>query len=208
LSVERLHLDPSASTETQRIWHPQASSSNRRTLLVIGVSVDARGSALGAALEHSWPQYAAYAVSFLTIGIWWVNHHVFLAMIGHADRAFLFANIGLLACIAFLPFPTGLVAKHFRDNGVRAAAITYGLTMTAAAVCFASMWFYAATGRRLIGDTVGQPAVTGMTRSVVPGVPINAAATLVALWRPYTGLVLLAALALFYVLGSARFGRG
>lgn len=99
------------------------------------------------------------------------------------------------------------MAEHFRDNGVRAAAITYGLTMTAAAICFASMWFYAATGRRLIAETVDQPVVNGMTRSVIPGVPINAAATLVALWSPYTGLVLFAALALFYVLGSSLFGR-
>jgi uncharacterized membrane protein len=90
------------------------------TLLIIGVSVDAPGGELGAALKHAWPQYAAYLVSFMTIGIWWVNHHHFLAMTGHADRAFLFANIALLACSAFLPFPTKLVAEHFRDNGVHA----------------------------------------------------------------------------------------
>ena len=127
------------------------------TLLIVDVSVDAQGGALGAALEHSWPQYAAYAVSFVTIGIWWVNHHAFLAMIGRADRTFLFANIGGLACIAFLPFPTGLVAEHFRDNGVRAAVITYGLTMTAAAICFGFGWFYATSGRRLIAGA-GRPA--------------------------------------------------
>ena len=46
-----------------------------------------------------------------------------------------------------------------------------------------------------------------MTRSIVPGVPINAAATLVALWSPYTALVLFASLALFYVLGSSLFDR-
>jgi uncharacterized membrane protein len=178
------------------------------TLLIIGVSVDAPGGALGRALEHSWPQYAAYAVSFVTIGIWWVNHHAFLAMVGRADRTFLFANIALLACIAFLPFPTRLVAEHFRDDGVRAAAVAYGLTMTAAAICFAACWFYAATGRRLIAETVDQRAVDGMTRSVIPGVPINAAATLVAVWSPYAGLVLFAALALFYVVGSSLFGRG
>ena len=177
------------------------------TLLVIDVSVVAPGGELGAALQHSWPQYAAYAVSFVTIGIWWVNHHAFFALVGCADRTFLFANIALLACIAFLPFPTGLVAEHFRDDGVRAAAIAYGLTMTAAAICFVSCWFYAATGRRLIAETVDQRVVDGMTRSVIPGVPINAAATLVAVWSPYTALVLFAALALFYVVGSSLFGR-
>ena len=80
------------------------------TLLIIDVSADAPGGALGAALVHSWPQYAAYVVSFVTIGIWWVNHHACMAVIGRADRTFLFANIALLACVAFLPFPTRLVA--------------------------------------------------------------------------------------------------
>ena len=89
------------------------------TLLIIDVSVDAPGGELGAALVHSWPQYAAYAISFLVIGIWWVNHHACMAVIGRVDRTFLFANIALLACIAFLPFPTRLVAEHFRDDGVR-----------------------------------------------------------------------------------------
>ncbi len=94
--------------------------------------------------------YRESGVSFLIIGIWWVNHHHCMKLIGRADRTFLFANIALLGCIAFLSFPTALVAEHLRDSGVRAAAITYGLMMTAAAICFMFFWFYAATGRRLI----------------------------------------------------------
>jgi uncharacterized membrane protein len=42
------------------------------TLLIIDVKVAAPGNLLGAALEHSWPQYAAAGVSFVTMGIWWV----------------------------------------------------------------------------------------------------------------------------------------
>jgi uncharacterized membrane protein len=178
------------------------------TLLVIDVTVDASGAELGAALRHSWPQYAAYAVSFMLIGIWWVNHHAVTVVIDRVDRTLLFGTIAFLACIAFIPFPTRLVAEHFRDDGVRAAAITYGLTMTAAAICAWFIWFYAARGRRLIAETADQRTVSAITRSMLPGVPINAAATLVALWSPYTALALFAALSLFYVLGSSLFERG
>jgi uncharacterized membrane protein len=177
------------------------------TLLIIDVTVDAPGGELAAAIWYAWPKYAAYAVSFLSIGIWWVNHHIGMEVVGRVDRVFLFANIALLACIAFLPFPTRLVADHFRDEGVRAAAITYGLTMTAAAACFAFCWFYATKGRRLVPEPVPQRAITGISRSVLPGVPINAAATLLAFWKPYLGLALFAALALFYVVGSSLFAR-
>ena len=177
------------------------------TLLIIDVSVDAPGAELGAELKHSWPQYAAYAVSFLMIGIWWVNHHAYMVVIDRVDRISLFGTIAFLACIAFLPFPTRLVAEHFRDDGVRAAAITYGLTMTAAAICATSFWFYAASGRRLIAETADQRVVSALSRAVIPGVPINAAATLVAVWSPYTALALFASLALFYVLGGSLFGN-
>ena len=177
------------------------------TLLIIDVAVDAPGAELGAALRHSWPQYVAYAVSFLMIGIWWVNHHSYMVVIDRADRTLLFGTIVFLACIAFLPFPTRLVAEHFRDDGVRAATITYGLTVTAAAVCATFFWFHAARGRRLIAEGADQRTVDALSRSLLPGVPVNAAVTLVALWSPYTALALFAVLALFYVFGSSLFGR-
>ena len=40
-------------------------------------------------LLSAWPQYLAYAVSFLTIGIMWVNHHAMFAAITMVDRRLL-----------------------------------------------------------------------------------------------------------------------
>jgi len=177
------------------------------TLLIIDVTADAEGGALGAALTHAWPQYVAYAVSFVTIGIMWVNHHACLELISSADRRFLFINVGLLACIAFVPFPTHLVAEHLRDDGLRAAALTYGLTMTAVAICFFAFWFYAAVGRRLIAPDADERMVRGISRSYLPGTPIYGTATLVALVSPTASVALFAAIALFYVLESSVFAR-
>ena len=173
------------------------------TLLIVRVAVDAPGGALGKALLHAWPQYVAYAVSFLMIGIWWVNHHAFMKVIERVDRTFLFANIALLACIAFVPFPTGLVAKHFHDNGLQAAVIIYGLTLTSTAICMSFLWFYAAIGRRLIVGTTKQSVVNGISRYVAPGPFGTGLATLIAIWSPYTTLALIAASACFYVVGGS-----
>ena len=177
------------------------------TLLIIDVSADAPGGALGAELTHAWPQYAAYGVSFVTIGIMWVNHHTCLDQIARVDRRFLFANIALLACIAFVPFPTRLVAEHLRDDGRRAAALAYGLTLTTTAICFACFWFYAALGRRLIAPDADQRVVTGISRSYLPGAPIYGTSTLVALWSPTASVILFAAISAFYVLESSLFAR-
>ena len=177
------------------------------TLLIIDVTVPARSTALGHALVHAWPEYAAYAVSFVTIGIMWLNHHQCLRQIGAADRTFMVLNLFLLMCIAFVPFPTKLVALHLRDQGERAAALTYGVTLTLTSVFFGAFWFYAARGRRLIAENADQRLITGISRSYLPGVPMYGAATLVALWNPKVAVGALRGLiALFYVFESSDFG--
>jgi uncharacterized membrane protein len=175
------------------------------TLLILDVRVDAPGGDLRAAVVHSWPEYAAYFVVFVSIAVWWVNHHACLVVVGRVDRTFLLGNIAFLACIAFLPFPTRLVAEHFRDDGAQTAAVLYGLTTTAAGACFGFWWFYAARGRRLIAEGVDQRDVDSLSRSLKPGLPLNVAATLVALWGAYVSLALFAAIQIFYVFGSSLF---
>jgi TMEM175 potassium channel family protein len=88
---------------------------------------------LGDRLLEIWPSYVAYAVSFLTIGIVWVNHHAIMEQVERADRVFLFLNVGFLLVIAFIPFPTRLVAEHIQHEGATAAAFAYEITLTATA---------------------------------------------------------------------------
>ena len=53
-----------------------------------------------------------YAVSFLTIGIMWLNHHTMLAHVNRVDRTLLALNLFLLMGVVAIPFPTALVAEH------------------------------------------------------------------------------------------------
>ena len=59
------------------------------TLLVLELRVPTDSPDLARALLALWPAYAAYLVSFLTIGIIWVNHHTLLEHCRRADRRFL-----------------------------------------------------------------------------------------------------------------------
>jgi uncharacterized membrane protein len=176
------------------------------TLLIIDVTVHAPGGDLGHAILEAWPQYAAYAVSFITIGIMWLNHHDCMRQISAVDRRFMMINLLLLMCIAFVPFPTRLIAEHFHDDGLRAAAITYGVTLTTTAVCFGSFWFYAARGNRLLAEDADPLVISGISRSYLPGAPIYGAATLSALWSPKLAVALFGAIALFYLVESSIFG--
>ena len=178
------------------------------TLLILDVALPANlDDSLGAELLHIWPQYLAYAISFATIGIIWVNHHVVLAQIDRADRAFLFLNLGLLLTVAFIPFPTRVLAEFVRTNDGRPAALLYGFTMLAMSAAFLSVWLYASAGRRPIRPEADPNAISGITRSFLPGLPMYAAATLVAFVSPEASAALYGLLAIFYVVSSALLGR-
>jgi uncharacterized membrane protein len=168
------------------------------TLLVIEIQLP--GEDVGEGLIDLWPAYFAYALSFLSIGIMWVNHHVVLSFTREADRAFLFINIGLLMAIAFVPFPTHLYAEHLQHEGAREAAVAYGLTFVVIAVFFQLFWQYAR--RRLLRPDADRREVSGINRSYWPGVPLYVGATLVALVSPTAALVCFAAIALVYVSAS------
>jgi len=174
------------------------------TLLILNV-VEPAGP-LGQGLLQIWASYVAYAVSFVTIGVIWINHHGVLAQIAKVDRLFLLVNVIFLMLIAFIPFPTRLLAEHIMADGAQAAALAYGITLTGTAVMFNVMWQYAAHDKRLLRENASERAVRGITRSYLPGPFIYLVATVSAVVSPQLSAVLYAAIALFYVLESSLFG--
>src|SRR5205085_3090480 len=102
------------------------------TLLIIEVHIPSRGHAetLGHELLRLWPSYLGYLTSFLTIGVMWINHHHVFTYITRSDRTLLFLNTLLLMMVAFVPFPTAVLAQFIRTDGARPAALLYGATLT------------------------------------------------------------------------------
>ncbi len=146
-------------------------------------------------------------MSFLTIGIIWINHHTVLTQIRRVDRLFLLINVAFLMLVAFIPFPTSLIASHLRGNDLEPAALTYGATLTITAVFFNLLWFYASVGHRLLRTDADARVISGISRSFPVGPFIYAAATLVALVSPIASVVLSGVITVFYIIESSLFGQ-
>jgi TMEM175 potassium channel family protein len=179
------------------------------TLLVLEIAVPhvTDGQSLGQALLDLWPSYLAYATSFITIGIMWVNHHTVFRQIREVDLRFTYLNLGLLLLIAFVPFPTTLLADHAWGAEGRDAALAYGITLTITAVFFNAIWRYAIWNRRLLRADADPREVSGITRAYRPGIPLYASATLVAFVSPKASAALYLAIAFFYMISSSFFGQ-
>jgi len=180
------------------------------TLLILNVDtqIGQHQQDLAHRLLEIWPSYAGYAVSFITIGIIWVNHHSLMTQVDHADRIFLFLNVFLLLVVAFIPFPTRLIAEHIQEDGATAAAVSYGINLTLVAVMFNLTWFYASGGGgRLLRPDHDPDAVKGISRSYRPAPYIYAVMTLIAFFAPVAAVLLYGGFALFWMIESSLFGR-
>ena len=114
------------------------------TVLVFNLVDPKVKSSLSSALVAEWPSYAAYAISFSTIVVIWVNHHAVTDSIERFDRRLLFLNGLLLLTVAAIPFPTGLLAHYLQAGHDQAAAsVAYGATMTTMGIAFSGFNLYA-----------------------------------------------------------------
>ncbi len=171
------------------------------TLLVFNIAVPAvRRGQLSQALLDEWPSYGSYAVSFLTIGIIWVNHHATFARIRGVDRPLQFINLLLLMTVSFIPFPTNLLS-HYIENGsdARIAAVVYACTMTAMSLAFSAIWIYAVNRGLLHTGVVDPDTVRSSIPRFTGGLVVYAISIVIAYFSPTASLAVFALLALFYV---------
>ncbi len=170
------------------------------TVLVFGLLDIGSGALTAGVLLHAWPHYFAYVVSFLTIGIMWMNHHTILGHVSRVDRPLLVLNLLLLMGIVAIPFPTQLVAGHLRGSGGTAATVTYGLVMIAISAGFDAIWVYVVTHAPSLGAAVPQGALRRSIPGFTLGGAVYVAATLIAaFWSPLAALIIFGLLAVYYL---------
>jgi uncharacterized membrane protein len=180
------------------------------TLLVLDIRVPPPDSphSLAYNLAHQWPHYAAYVVSFITIGIIWVNHHVMIGRLRETDHAILFLNLLLLMSIAVLPFATSLMAEYVNlGRGQHVAATVYAGSFLAMALFFSALQRHILYAKpHMHKRELPIERRRQILRRAVSGVFPYVIATAFAPLSPYITLIICGAIAAFYALPIASGG--
>ena len=191
------------------------------TLLIIEIGVphledEPPGTTLPQALVGLWPSYLGYVISFLQIGVIWANHHNRFRFIERSDHGLLFLNILFLMCVAFIPFPTALLAEYLERTASEreTAGVIYAGTLAVTAVFFTLLWLYA-VANRLVDRNLDPSLVRAMTRRYLLGTVAYLLVFVLAYVNVAASLILIVILALLFVLpepgdraGKERAGRG
>lgn len=122
------------------------------TILVLEISVPlitgtSANTELRRRLLEMWPQFLAYGVSFLVLGVIWINHHLMFHHIKLADNRLVWINILMLMFVALVPFSTSLLGEY---GETQTAVVVYGANILLCLIMGGLLWAYATGEYRLV----------------------------------------------------------
>jgi uncharacterized membrane protein len=175
------------------------------TLLVLDLTIAPTGTPWDR-VAGAWPFYAAYVVSFLTIGAAWLAHTALTDRLAAADVVLLQLNLLLLLAVAVLPFPTRLVAAGLDDvEGERLFVAMYGGVLLAIRLLLHAFGAYARR-ERLYAEPEGGEPVPAPER-LLPVAAAYGFAILVAVLFPAAAVALYCVIAVALIVPFAELKR-
>ena len=157
---------------------------------------------------NEWPGYLGYVVSFLTIGAAWLAHTAFTGRLARADPVIMEINLLVLLVVAFLPFPTRLVADALHEGAAaeRVAVTVYGLTLLAIPLLGAALAAYARR-EHLYSPQGNGDEVEGPQRKLLPVVIGYVIAILIGLVLPWLAVALYFGIAVYLIVPFREVAR-
>jgi uncharacterized membrane protein len=137
------------------------------TLLVLEFSVPlitetSASAELTQRLLEMWPKFLAYGVSFLVLGVMWINHHLMFLHIKRADSKLVWLNILMLMFVALVPFSTSLLGEY---GETQTAIVVYGANILLTLIMASILWAYA-TGKYRLVDRDIDPRLVKRTKAM------------------------------------------
>jgi uncharacterized membrane protein len=182
VAMTLLVLDLKAPSVPKRAQHPIWSSGGSGSEHVLAHGL----------LHQVAPRLLPYAMSFLTLGIFWVGQQTQLSNFTRSTRALTWIHLAFLLAVTLMPFSTGLLAE---DTTYRLSMAVYWLNLCALGVMlFISLRYADRAG--LMSDETTQDMRAALRRRIVVYQALYALAALTCLINTYLAIGLLVALQL------------
>jgi uncharacterized membrane protein len=157
---------------------------------------------LVAALAALSPQWIAYGMSFLTLGIFWAGQQTQLNHIAKGTRDLTWIHLGFLFTITLLPFSTRLLAEFIT---YRAALGIYWLNILAPGAMLYWSWMHAFRANLIKADTPHEVSHS-ICRRIVIAQSLYAAGAALCFYRTWLSIAVIVLVQLNYAI-APRFKR-
>lgn len=171
------------------------------TLLVIELKPPNPALPFWQGMLAQWPAYASFLLSFLFIGIMWINHHRLFGHVRRSDDALMAMNLILLLGIVWIPYPTLVIAQSVGTPHLRDAAILYNTTYLVQALLF-NLLLFTCIHRKVVDYKFA--GVQNILRQFAIGPAAYILCLALTWWSVPLSLVLNGAIALYYLVTPER----
>ncbi len=149
-------------------------------------------------LEQLLNIFVSYVISFLFIGIYWINHHHLFQIANKVNSGILWANLNLLFWLSLLPFATDWIGESDIEE---APVMLYSCVLLLSMLSYKLLEYLivknegktSAVGTNLKKDTKGLILIV-----------INSLAILTAFFQPVIAMLILLIMAVYWIIPSKR----
>jgi uncharacterized membrane protein len=156
-------------------------------------------------LLSQWASYLAFLMSFLYVGIVWMNHHALFSRVRFVDRGLQWVNFSILLTAAVVPFPTAVLAEALHGGNPtdqRAAVALYALVAGLMSAAWIAVFPYLRDHPQLVEPGTDPAYFHAQRMRPWTGVILYTAAGLLGLLAPLIGLILFVVMIVFHGLTS------
>ncbi|WP_382303666.1 TMEM175 family protein [Herbiconiux sp. UC225_62] len=183
------------------------------TVLVLDLRPpDTEPGGLLAGLLDEWPTYLAYAASYVYLAVIWLNHKAAFTRIREMDIGLQWANLGILATLALVPWPTAVIANTARTGNLADERVAVALyAIIGALLCLSWLVFFSYLARHpdLTHDHVDDDYFAHERPRALIGVLLYLAAGAAGVFiHPLVASVIFLVLPVFYGITSHGYDQG
>lgn len=148
------------------------------------------------ALGAMGPQWIAYGMSFLTLGIFWAGQQTQLNHLARGNRDLSWIHLGFLFTVSIMPFSTRLLAEFIT---YRTALVIYWANILAAGIALYASWT-CATHAHLVREDTPHEVHGAICRRILIAQSLYAVGALLCFFSTYWSIAFIVAVQLNYAI--------
>lgn len=146
-------------------------------------------------ISNIWPHLLIYAISFIILGFYWIEHHLQYDYIKSSSKYFLWINVLFLMVIALTPFTTGVLGRYLDEQF---SIILYGINIVLVGILSYFHWWYV-NFRRIVFKDATPVVISTIKKSILVAPIIASISILISFFSLWISLVIYALVPIYYI---------
>jgi uncharacterized membrane protein len=159
------------------------------------------------AFFNNWPSYLAFVLSFFSILIMWINHHVIFNHIRKTSSGIMFANGFMLLLVAAVPYPTSLIAEYFNTPAENSAVAVYAGLFILINVAYNWLWYTATRDKQYLKHDVSLGTIHALRKIYLLGFPAYVLSFVVAFFSASLSLTICMLLWIYWAVVTRKYNH-